>query len=139
MEAYPLPRPIGKRCIDPTTPIEAFVYQVEHSLESRRGKSPDKPRAGREAPIGPNQMLASRGHRSPYPRLAARWQALRLGTNSVSSGHFATGPTPRDQRFTVNGVKSGYLPLAMGRCIAKLTINHPRFTARVIFKGIPNA
>ena len=56
------PRPIGKRCINPTAPIKAFVNQVEHSLEARRRKSPDKPGTSREAPVSPNQMLASRGH-----------------------------------------------------------------------------
>jgi hypothetical protein len=96
-----------------SAPLEPFVQVIQDPAESGRGNSAQKPRAGRKAPVGTDQMFAPCGHCATYRRLRSTWQA--------------TGLPPPTSRFTVNGPNNGQWRLAFFASVGKVL---PRTASR---------
>jgi hypothetical protein len=78
VKADPAPRSVRQRGVDPAA-LEPLVNQIEDPLEPWGGKTADHA-AGRETPVGPDQMFAARGH-GGEPILASG----TIGKHPVSS------------------------------------------------------
>src|SRR5688572_9462819 len=83
-------RAIWQGRVDPAT-FEPLMDHIEDRLEPRRNQPAEQSRPGRETPVGPNQMLASRRHFRPILALLRRDKPPNL-----------TFPSRCGERFTVN-------------------------------------